>query len=186
MLTEKIKPEEAMIFARSAVHAEVEVRRHAKRGQNMPGRGDKEKDEDHSDRTQAPPSVSRKKLAREQQVDQRSADRDYKRDQPFEQRAYAQSDAKNGWPSARVDLSSVFIQGVLECHETDRNGQGKHDVGNKNAGKKKESDRCGQCESCVKTGAASKGPRSISGCDKTQQHRCKGSGNTGQIGRAHG
>ena len=40
----------------------------------------------------------------------------------LEQRTHAQSRAKNGWPSARVDLFSIFIQGALECHETDRDG----------------------------------------------------------------
>ena len=167
-----------MIFARTTVHAEIEVWRHAKRSQNVPGRGDKKKDEDYADRTQAPPRFAREKPAREQQIDQRPTNRDNQSEQSFQQHTHTQCNADHSGPSSRVEFFSIFIQGALECHETDRDGQGKHHVRNKNARKKKESDRCGQRKSSIKTGAAFKGPRSITRSDKTQQHSRQGRGNT--------
>src|SRR5882724_11653803 len=55
MLIEEIKPEEAVILAGPAVHAEIQVRRHAQSCQIVPGCRDEQKSQQHADRTKASP-----------------------------------------------------------------------------------------------------------------------------------
>src|SRR5229473_5224988 len=65
MLVEKVKPEEAVIFAWAAVHGQVEIRRHAPDGQNVPGRRDGENYKSPASHAQPLPDIQRKDLSRD-------------------------------------------------------------------------------------------------------------------------
>jgi hypothetical protein len=84
MFVDEIEPEKPVILTRTAMHPEVEIRRHAQRCQNMPWRGYQQKNADHIEGAQSPPGITRKKPARQGQIDQRSADWNHQCNQAFQ------------------------------------------------------------------------------------------------------
>src|SRR5579864_230346 len=169
MLIEEIEPEEAVIFARAAVHAEVEVRRHAQSSQNMPRCGDKQEYQDCAEWAQATPGLAPKKLARNCQINEYPPDGNHQCEQPFQQHPHAQCNADQGSPSAGVGFFSVLIHSALECQETNSDRERENYVGNKNAGKEEKTNRCRQSQSGIESGAASKGPCSVACRGKAEQ-----------------
>ena len=58
LLVDEIKPQEAVIFARSAAHREIEIGRISQRRQDMPGRGDQQRHQQAAQRMQRFPDFA--------------------------------------------------------------------------------------------------------------------------------
>src|ERR1700674_2336460 len=112
LLVDEIKPEKAVVFARTAVQRKREIGRITKCGQNVPRCSNKECNEKTTDRPQPLPGSSDKKLLGHEKVESAGSHRENRADQTFQQDPRPYTGGENERPSPRVRL--LFIQGAQE------------------------------------------------------------------------
>src|SRR5712691_10918344 len=85
LLVDEIKPEKAVVFARSAVQRKRKIGWISKRGQNVPGCCDEKCDEKTANGTQPLPGSSGKKLLGHEKIEQSGSHRENRANQTFQQ-----------------------------------------------------------------------------------------------------
>src|ERR1700719_1016986 len=121
LLVDKIKPEKAVVFARTGVQRKRKIGRIPKRGKNVPRRGNKECNENTADGTQPLPGSSGKKLPGHQKIEQSGSHRENRANQTFQQHPSPYAGGENERPALRVRL--LFVQGAQECPHRQRDGE---------------------------------------------------------------
>src|ERR1700683_1617653 len=91
LLVEEEEPPEAVILAGDALHGEAEVRRIAQRGEDMPGCGDEQENEDAAEGAQPLPRARGEELAGEEEIEERRAGGKDDADQALEQESESEA-----------------------------------------------------------------------------------------------
>src|SRR5258708_36653508 len=114
VLIHEVEPEEAVVVSGAAVESEVEPGRHAPRRQNVPGRGDSQKNQQAAQNMQAPPDMQHKKLLRNSETYQCSADWHYHANQTLQEHANGAADRKQRSPAPGARFFIVRFERALK------------------------------------------------------------------------
>src|SRR6266478_7199555 len=121
LLVDKIKPEKAVVFARTGVQRKRKIRRIAKRGQNVPRCRNKECNENTADGSQPLPGSSDKELLGHEKIEQSGRHGENRANQTFQQDPSPYAGGENKRPATRVRL--LFVQGAQERPHRQRDGK---------------------------------------------------------------
>src|SRR5437588_9464793 len=104
LLVDEVKPEESVVFPRTAVKPKIEIRWITARRQNVPRRRKKNRNEKTADRPQPLPGSRDKQLLGQKKVEQSDGDWENGANQTLQQNPNSQAGGENEGPEPRVRL----------------------------------------------------------------------------------
>ncbi len=175
VLVEEVEPEEAAVVAGAAGHGEVEVRRVPDDGQDVPRRGDGERQQRSGDGTQAAPGFRARQLAGEGEVQAPCGHWEDGADQALEEQAGADGGIEQVHPESRPAL--FWIEGAQEAPASEGNGHRQEGVGELDPSEQPQPDTAGERQSRVETRPPAEGPGPEAESEPAQQHGHRRQGN---------
>ncbi len=169
MLVDEVEPKKAVVLSRAGVHGEREIGRIAKSGEDVPGSGDGEDNEQAGPGMQSRPCLAIEETAREAEINESGSQGENGGDQTFKQQADGNAGGEHGGPQARARLR--FVERSKKGPHGERDGERQGSVGDEDAREEEQTDAGGDRQSRIEAGQFRKGPCGHSRRDPAEQNR---------------